>query len=90
MSTIEYSISTADDNELINWIELEINSRFFVARSKEMAIDCLRILKLRFPGAEDAVHEASKNDTYDRVIESRARIFGAVSKQAVKEALHKA
>lgn len=89
MSSIEYSVSTADE-EAINWLELEINSRFFVARSREMAIECLRIFKLRFPKAEDAMNEASKGDTYDKVIDSRARIFGAVSKKAVKEALHKA
>ena len=89
MSTIEYSVSTADE-EAINWLEMEINSRFFVARSKEMAIECLRVFKLRFPKAEDAMNEASKDDTYNKVIESRARIFGAVSKKAVKEALHKA
>ena len=89
MSTIEYSVSTADE-EAINWLEMEINSRYFIARSRDMAIECLRIFKLRFPKAEDAMNEASKDDTYYKVIDSRARIFGAVSKQAVKEALHKA
>lgn len=89
MSNIEYSVSTADE-KAINWIEMAINNKFFVARSREMAIECLGIFKLRFPKAEDALDEAMKGDTYDKVIDSRARIFGAVSKQAVKEALHKA
>lgn len=89
MSNIEYSVSTADEKAL-NWLEMAIENKFFIARSKEMAIECLRIFKLRFPKAEDALDEAMKDDTYNKVIDSRARIFGAVSKKAVKEALHKA
>ena len=87
MSIHTYSISTADE-ELTKWIELEINSKFVTVKSKEMAIDCLRILKLRFPDAEDPVNEATKDDTYSRVLESRARIYGAVSREKVKELLH--
>lgn len=86
MSTKTYSIGTADE-ELIKWIELEIDSRFYVTESHEMAVDCLRVLKLRFPGAEDPVNEAAKDDTYNRVVESRARIFGAVSKEKIRSML---
>lgn len=89
MSTIEYSVNTADEKAL-NWLEMAIDNRFFIARSRDMAVECLRIIKLRFPKAEDPLDEAMRDDTYDKVLDSRARIFGAVSKQAVKEALHKA
>ena len=89
MSIHTYGISASDENELelVKWIELGVNSKYFVARSREMAVDCLRIFKLRFPNAEDPVNEASKDDTFDRVLESRARIFGAVSKEKVKNLL---
>ena len=89
MVSAEYSISASEENELIKWLELEIDSRFFTAKTHEMAVDCLRIYKLRFPGAEDPVNEASKDTTYDAVINSRARIFGAVSKAEIRCLLHK-
>ena len=86
MATIEYSVSTADE-QVLKELEDRIEGRFWTCKQKEMAVDCLRILKLRFPEADDVIDEGLKDNTLNCVINSRARIFGAVSKDEIRSLL---
>lgn len=74
MTQISVSIADRQVDELEN--ELKI---FFVgAKRHEAAVDCKRVIDLRFPNVSEEmrINAARKDDTLMRIMSSRARIFG--------------
>lgn len=74
------SVSIADRQ--VEEIENTLNIFFIGIRDHEAAVDCKRIIDLRFPKVkeEKRLDEARKDDTFMRIMNSRARIFGLVER----------
>lgn len=74
------SVSIADRQ--VEEIENTLNIFFIGLRDHEAAVDCKRIIDLRFSKIPEAkrLDEARKDDTLVRIMNSRARIFGLVER----------
>lgn len=70
------SVSIADRQ--VEEIENTIKIFFIGLREHEAAVDCKRLIDLRFPRIkeEKRLDEARKDDTFMRIMNSRAREFG--------------
>ena len=74
------SVSIADRQ--VDEIENTMKTFFIGARRHEAAVDCKRIIDLRFAKIPEAkrLDEAMKDDSLIRIMNSRARIFKLVER----------
>lgn len=74
------SVSIADRQ--VDEIENTMKTFFIGARRHEAAVDCKRIIDLRFAKIPEAkrLNEAMKDDSLIRIMNSRARIFKLVER----------
>lgn len=74
------SVSIADRQ--VEEIENTLNIFFIGIKNHEAAVDCKRIIDLRFPKIPEAkrLNEAKKDDSFMKIMNSRARIFELVER----------